>query len=167
MFINKILSMRIKYWLRKNKTTRSTTAYSNVVSVGVVFCILEETLLININSFIHKLQKDNKQVTVLAYLPNNMEQYNYPYNYFTPENISFWGRFKNSEATNFMHQSFDYLLHLDDKQSTVVRGILAQSNAKCRIGKYANTSNPYYELMINSQKKDYLQEMYNYISILN
>lgn len=165
--MNKFLSMRVKSWLRRNKTQRSTIAYHNAESIGVLFCIQDESLLPSIDSFINKLQNDNKNVTVLAYFPNKIEQYNYKYDCFTPQNISFWGSFRNDRVTKFVNQSFDYLFHLDDKSSTVIQGILAQSNAKCRIGKYTKASDQYYEFMINTEQKDYLQEMYNYTSILN
>jgi hypothetical protein len=159
--------MRTSSWLRRNKAARSTTAYNTAVSIGVIFCIEDETLLPQFDSFIHKLQQDNKKVTVLAYFPQKITFYTYKYDCFTPQNISFWGNFNTDEVNSFVKKPFDYLFHLDDKPSTVVNGILAQSKAKCRIGKYAESNDPYYELMINTEKKDYLNEMYNYTSILN
>ena len=159
--------MRVKSWLKSNKAQRSTIAYQDAESIGVLFCIQDEALLPSIDSFIHKLQNDNKKVTVLAYFPNKIEQYNHKYDCFTPQNISFWGSFNNDLITNFVNQSFDYLFHVDDNSSTVIHGILAQSNAKCRIGKYKKASDEYYEFMINTKQKDYLQEMYNYTSNLN
>ena len=159
--------MRINSWLKRNKVVRTTTSYHHAQSIGVIFCIEDEESLSNIDSFIHKLQNDNKRVTVLAYYPHKIEQYPYKYDCFTPQNISFWGNFNSDQVNNFMKQSFDYLFHLDEKPSTVVQGILAQSKAKCRIGKYAKASDPYYEFMINTHRKDYLQEMYDYTSILN
>ncbi len=165
--MNKFLSLRTKSWLKHNKTKRSTTAYNSAQSVGVVFSINGEASLSYIDSFIHKLENDNKKVTVLAYFPNKIELYNHKYDCFTPQNISFWGNFKTDKINKFVNQSFDYLFHLDDNPSTIVQGILAQSNAKCRIGMYADHNDPYYELMINTKQKNYLEEMYNYTSILN
>jgi len=165
--VNKFLSMRTGSWLRRNKAARSTTAYSRAETIGVIFCIEDEKLLTEYDSFIHKLRNDNKQVTVLAYFPKKIALYDYKYEFFTPQNISFWGNYNTDEVSNFVEQSFDYLFHLSDKPSAVVNGILAQSKAKCRIGKYAESHDPYYELMINTKQKDYLEEMYNYTSILN
>jgi hypothetical protein len=158
--------MRVKNWLKRNKTVRSTTAYNSAKSIGVVFCIKDKSLP-NFESFIHKLQNDNKQVTILAYFQDKKENYTHKYDCFTSENISFWGSYKDDQIINFVGQPFDYLFHLDDSQSTVIQGILAQSHAKCRIGKYSEQSNPFYELMINTDQEDYLQEMYNYTTILN
>lgn len=159
--------MRTSSWIKRNKTARSTTPYQKAESIGVIFCIEDEKLLSSIDSFIQKLQNDNKKVTVIAYYPHKIAQYSYKYDCFTPQNISFWGNFNNDKICDFVKQSFDYLFHLDDKQSSVIQGVLAQSKAKCRIGKYAESSDPYYEFMINTEQKDYLQEMYNYTSILN
>ncbi len=165
--MNKFLSLRTKSWLKRNKTLRNTIAYQTAQSVGVVFSIDNESSLPSIDLFIHKLQNDNKKVTVLAYYPNKIELYSHKYDCFTPQNISFWGNFKTDKVSEFVNESFDYLFHLDDKPSTIVQGILAQSHAKCRIGKYADASDPYYEFMINTKEKDYLQEMYEYTSMLN
>jgi hypothetical protein len=159
--------MRVKSWLRRNKTSRTTTAYTNAETIGVVFTIHDESLLPSYDSFINKLEQDNKKVTVLAYYPHKLEQYNHKYECFTPQNITFWGAYKKNEIASFVNQSFDYLFQLDDDPSCVIKGILAQSNAKCRIGKYANSNDDYYEFMINTQDKDSLEQMYNYTSILN
>ena len=165
--MNKFLSMRTSSWLKRNKTQRSTTAYHSALSIGVIFCIENEKSLQNIDSFINKLENDDKMVTVLAYYPYKIEQYNHEYDCFTPQNISFWGNYKTSKVDRFVKQPFDYLFHLDDKPSIVIQGVLAQSIAKCRIGKYDKSNSSYYEFMINTEEKDYLQEMYNYTSILN
>ena len=165
--MTKFLSMRTSSWLKRNKTERSTTSYHDALTVGVIFCIDEVNSLPKIDSFIEKLENDNKMVTVLAYYPNKLEQYKHQYDCFTPRNISFWGGFNTSKVDRFVKQPFDYLFHLDEKPSKIIQGILAQSNAKCRVGKYDSSNGYYYEFMINTEDKDYLQQMYDYTSILN
>lgn len=167
MFVSKFLSIRVKSWLRRNKTQRSTTAYTSAKRIGVIFCIDKSDITTPIEDFVHKLQNDNKEVDILAYFPHKREDYNHRYDCFTPQNISFWGNFNASEITKFIDQPFDYLYHIDKKPSTIIDGILAQSKAKCRIGVYEQDHAGYYELMVNANGNDHIQEMYNYTSILN
>lgn len=159
--------MRVKSWLKGNKGNRGTTKYSEAKNIGVIFCINESSDLSKINSFIRRIKEDNKEVNVLAYFPKKEEEYSYDYTHFTPKQISFWGNINADAVNKFTNQSFDYLFHLDENTPLVMKGILAQSKAKCRIGRYNEENAPFYELMINPEKNDYFTEIYNYTSILN
>jgi hypothetical protein len=86
------------------------------------------------------------------------------YSFFTLEQINFWGVLHSKEALQFANKPFDYLFHLDKETSPVFQHILAKTKAHCRIGKFRENENPFYEFMIDSKGsfKDLLDTIYKY-----
>lgn len=170
MFSNKFLSVKTRRWVRKNKSIRSTTNYQKTQSIGIVFSIDDRKKHDVIKSFIKRLEVDGKEVEVLAFLPNNKENHEFLYDFFTVKDISFWGNYNTKKVQAFTNKTFDYLLHVDFDDLDVINGVLALSKAKCRIGGAKVEQSKFYEMIITTPNKEIqslVDEMYNYISILN
>lgn len=144
------LRYNTKNQLKKNKTLRSSTTFKKATKVGVFFTIEDRAKHDAVKEFIKKLELDGKTVTVLAFLPEKKENFEFLFNYFTLKDISFWGSLLSNDALNFSNTPFDFLYCLDEAASPMVLNVLARSKAKCRIGKYAPGCEPFYELMIES-----------------
>jgi hypothetical protein len=126
-------------------------------------------------SKIKMLQKDfeqlGKQVEVLSFLPKGATNYEFLFNIFTLQDISFTGKFRNEDVNKFAATRFDYLLVFDSSLSPIMRNIVARSNAHCRMGCYFEDSEKLFEFMIsqNEQRNSLhlINEITKYLKGLN
>lgn len=101
---------------------------------------------------------------MLEYLPKQKDNYEFMFDFFTVNDLSFWGKVESPDADKFIDTPFDYLFCIDNDTNPLVLHVLARSKARCRIGKYAEKCNPYFELMIeqNGSIKNLIESMYKY-----
>ena len=145
------LRYNTKSQLKKNKTLRSSTAFKKAMSAGILFTIEDRAKHDAVKDFVKKLELEGKSVTVLAFLPEKKENFEFLYNYFTLKDISFWGNLLSTDALQFSNTPFDFLYCLDEMPNAMVLNVLARSKARCRIGNYQEGDETYYELMIENK----------------
>jgi hypothetical protein len=164
----RFLKYRTKSYLRRNKTERSNQAYQKAVSVGVIFTVQDGQKHDHIKEFIRKLEHDGKKVKALAYLPQDQENYEFMFDFFTAREISFWGNIEATSAVDFANTPFDFLIYLDSTLNPLILNIIAKSKAKCRVGKFWEEAEPYFEMMIESygNPKLLIDQLYQYTSAL-
>lgn len=159
-----LLAMRTRAQLKKNKTKRVSLPFTEARHVGIIYTVEDRKKHDEIKDFIHQLERDGKKVQVLCFLPENKDNYEFLFDFFTVKDISFWGNITAANAIKFYSEPFDYLYYLDTIPNPIVENILARSKAKCRIGKHFENGQSYFELMINSLSgQKYLYDgMYKY-----
>jgi hypothetical protein len=164
----KLLKLKTKSYL-KNKTLRSNLPYSQGVNVGIIFTAEYRQKHDLIKEFIKRLEKDGKKVSVISFLPKKNENYEFLFDFFSDEDVSFWGHINSTSVTNFTETPFDFLFCLDTKPNPLVLSVVARSKAKCCIGKHTEANRPYFELMIASEDdtSNLLESMYKYTRLLN
>lgn len=164
MFKNKFLHYRTHSALKKNDSLRMSLPYQQAQSVGILFSVEDKPKHDAIKEFIKKLQLDGKKVMVLEYLPKQKDNYEFMFDFFTVKDLTFWGKIESPDADKFMDTPFDYLYCVDNDTNPLILHVLARSKARCRIGKYAEKCNPYFELMIeqNGSVKNLIESMYKY-----
>ena len=170
MLRTKILLFRANAMAKKNKAARSTLKYQNAKRIGIIFSIEDKPKDEIIKGFTQQLETDGKQVSVLSYLPKKRENHEFSFNFFTKNDLSFWGYFTSPEVLSFAKENFDYLLYIDHEPNPIFEGVLAMSHAKCRIGKFQENRDRFFEMMITTQNgkdiKGLIDEMYRYIKVL-
>jgi hypothetical protein len=156
--------MRTRSALRKNQSLRSSIPYKQTKSVGIVFSVEDKQIRQDVKEFIRTLELDGKQVKVLEFLPNKKENYEILFDFFSIEDLTFWGNINSEHANNFSKTSFDLLFYVDLNSNPLVLDLLARSKAHCRIGRYCKEESPYFELMIKQvgTPKGLMETMYKY-----
>jgi hypothetical protein len=164
----KFLKGRTSRQLRKNKTPRTSIPYKKAQTIGIIFTIEDRQKHDQVKEFIHKLEQDGKKVKVIAFLPAKRENHEFLFDFFTAKDVSFWGKITSHHALKFTEESFDYLCCLDTDPNPLLLYVLARSRAKCRVGRYWVTGEPYFELMINSVKNTHslIEGIYKYATQL-
>ena len=164
----KFLKYKTKAYLRNNKTLRSSEAYKAAASIGVIFTVEDRQKHDQIKNLIRKIEHDGKKVMALAYLPPNQENYEFLFDFFTYREISFWGNITATSAVKFAEAPFDFLLYLDTTPNELILNLIAKSKAKCRIGKFWQEGEPYFEMMIESNggTKALIDDLYKYTTAL-
>ncbi|MEQ8303408.1 MAG: hypothetical protein RIB47_08460 [Cyclobacteriaceae bacterium] len=164
MFKSQFLQLRTNSELKKNKSIRGSVPYKYATQVGILFSVEDKAKHDAVKEFIKILEADGKKVKVLEFLPNKKENYEFMFDFFTIKDLSFWGKIDSQDASKFSEVPFDYLFCLDTESNPLVQHLLARSKAKCRIGRYAEKDQSFYELMIeqNGTARGLIDSMYKY-----
>ena len=160
--------MRTESALKKNKTVRASMPYQQAMNIGLIFTVEDKEKHQDIKDFITRLQQDGKSVKVLEFLPEKRENYEFKFDFFTIEELSFWGNINSEAANTFANEAFDYLFYIDRTSNPLILHLLARSKAHCRVGKFNDAERQYFELMIeqNGSNRDLINNMYNYTTKL-
>jgi hypothetical protein len=164
MFKMKFLKMRTESALKKNKSLRASISYQQAKNVGIIFSVEDKQKHVDVKEFIRLLEQDGKKVHVLEYLPLKKENYEFMFDFFTIEDLNFWGNLNSDKAIHFSENPFDYLFCIDKESNPLVLNLMARSKARCRVGRYHETESPYFEMMIeqNGTTKGLIETMYKY-----
>lgn len=147
----RFLKYKTQSYLKKNQTQRLNEAYDKAVSFGLIFTVEDRKKHDQIKNLIRTLELDRKEVKALAFLPPHQENYEFLFDFFTYREVSFWGNITAPSAQDFIRTPFDFLLYLDVDQNELILNLVAQSKAKCRIGKFWQEGQSFFEMMIESR----------------
>lgn len=158
------LKLKTNGYLRKNHSLRTSLPYKQAMNIGVMFSVEDKTKHDEIKDFVKKLELDGKQVKVMSYLPKNKDNYEFMFDFFTDKDLSFWGTITSSVATHFSDTPFDFLYYLDTTPNPMILNLIARSKARCRVGKFWEKGQPFFEMMIESKEgiKSLIETMYKY-----
>lgn len=147
---------------------RGSMPYKQAQKVGIIFSVEDKAKHDQIKEFVKRLEHDGKQVTVISFLPKKKENYEFLFDFFTDKDLTFWGNNTSHTATKFSETIFDYLFYIDNEPNPLIINLLAKSKAKCRVGKYVDDIEPFFELMIESKEgtKGLIDGMYKYTTLL-
>ncbi|MBI1768197.1 MAG: hypothetical protein HYR67_07465 [Bacteroidetes bacterium] len=158
------LRMRTRKALKKNNALRTSLPYQQAHNVGVLFTVEDKQKHLDVKEFIHLLEQDGKKVQVLEYLPLRKENYEFKFDFFTIKDLTFWGNINSTQAQKFLETPFDYLFYIDKEPNPLALYLLAASKAHCRVGRFVDKDEPFFEMMIgqNGTTKGLIETMYKY-----
>ena len=90
--------------------------------------------------------------------------------FFTIYDLNYHAFPKKAVVKNFISERFDILLDLTEIKNIPLRFILHMSNSPFKVGSFSQEKKPYYDLMIETDPKDYFQyvkHVINYLKIFN
>lgn len=154
--------------LRKNRSERTCLPYAEAQKIGIIFTVEDKQKHNNIKELVKRLEKDGKKVTVLCFLPEDKQNYEFLFDFFTAKEFNMWGNVNSPAAIKFTGINFDYLFYLDTDPNPLILNLLARCQAKCRLGKFWETGKPFFELMIESDgdTKELMDSLYKYTILL-
>ncbi|MCU0420385.1 MAG: hypothetical protein MUC38_12105 [Cyclobacteriaceae bacterium] len=151
MFRQTFLRWRTESALTKNKNRRASIPYRHAQAVGIIFSVEDKAKHEEIKHFVKQLEQDGKRVSVLEFLPRKKENYEFLFDFFTLQDLSFWGNLESQSAQKFASLPFDYLYYVDHEHNPLILHLLAKSQAHCRIGSHQPESTAFFELMIEQK----------------
>lgn len=142
-----------KALIAQKNVRRQTLNYDETSFIGVLIKTEDPSMTQAIQTFLQRLAKDRKKVTVIVYqgAAENTVDFQFQHYLFTEKEIDNWGNIRSETIENFIHQSFDYLYCISKEEEPVFQYILAKSHAKCRIGKYNPKNEAFFEMMIDQK----------------
>lgn len=161
-----LLPLRTRLALKLNNAIRVSESYLGCKKIGVLYTYESKKDLKLANALMDKLEREGKEVTVVAFIPelNKQEEYGFPH--FGVNDMNVLGDWNKSEVVDFCKEPFDYLLHLDMNTNKVVENILARSKSKCRVGRFEEGKSEFYELMIDhkeAKSQVFIDQIHHYI----
>ena len=164
----KLLKARTDWELKKNKASRSTVPFQQALNVGVIFTVEDKQKHESVKEFIKKLERDGKKVQVIEFLPEDRENYEFKFDFFSEKDLSFWGKITAENALRFSEKPFDFLFYVDINPNPFILYLLARGKARCRVGRSWPQGRPYFEFMIESinSNQSLMEGIYKYTTQL-
>lgn len=164
----KLLKVRTDWVLKKNKATRNSIPYKQALNVGVIFTVEDKQKHDAVKDFIKKLEHDGKKVHVIEFLPENKDNFEFKFDFFSEKDLSFWGNITADNAIRFSDTPFDFLFYIDIAPNPLILYLLARGKARCRVGRSWENVHPYFEFMIESinSNQSLIDGMYKYTTQL-
>ena len=110
-----------------------------------------------------------KKVDILCFIDKKEIPYG-KHPSFRIEQLSNWGKINSEEVEKFLETPYDYLIHLDFEMNEIIKNLLTNTKAKCRVGFHADSASSYYELMIGMNKSagttNFAQQIVKYIKAI-
>lgn len=167
---NKLLPYKTRALIRKAAKSRRSMNYKDARHIGILFSMQSQEEFESIRAFEKKLQKDGKKVSVLCYLHEKVENFNFHYDIFNGKDFSLWGKIQAANVQAFISQPFDILICLESSPNFYIEYLMAASQAHFRIGPHASEKEDLYELMIRqpegAELNELLKQIYHYTNEL-
>lgn len=162
---------------RQVKRTLSNKSFNNAKRIGLVAYIHDEEHLKRVEDFLHHLQRKNKEVNLLAFVPQKeVPHYCMPklsVDYVPKKNINWYGIPHGKSIRDFQNRDFDVLIDLCLEHRKEVLYIAATSAASMRVGLFEEGLVRFYDFMISSTSDNrnnidkYISEVEKYLYQIN
>lgn len=150
---HKLLARRAKAMASRLQVPRHTINYKEAKRIGILFQTTKQQSTEWFQNLKDRFKKDGKEVELLGFVPkapqNDLEE-----DFFTSKDISISGKIASDKVREFVNKEFDYLYCISEENSAVFDSILAESRAKCRVGRYSQRKDMLYEMMIHIKPED-------------
>lgn len=153
---------------KENYRLRKSADYASANQLGIVFHNNEQSKIDAADKLSTLLRMDGKRVKLIAYEPKTAIKH-LPYETFTKKNFDFWGKMSGKHLLDFVNTDFDFLICLDEHPNQYILSLLANSKAKCRIGRFSEDNQPTFEMLIEDKKQNginWIDRLYQYIKKL-
>jgi hypothetical protein len=164
----KLLKVRTDWALKSNRTSRGNVPYKQALNVGVIFTVEDKQKHDAVKEFIKKLELDGKKVQVIEFLPEDKDNYEFKFDFFSEKDLSFWGKITANNAIRFSDAPFDFVFYVDISPNPLILYLLARGKARCRVGRSWIEARSYFEFMIESinSNQSLIEGMYKYTTQL-
>lgn len=150
------------------KAKRQITNLADARTIGIIYDSTNPDNDIIITRFAENLRKQGKQVEILGFVDDKKIDHKADIQVFNNTKLS-WTRVPNDTRVDaFNAKDFDLLLACFTGTNFPLEYVVATSNAKWRVGPYAEGKTAYYEMMINLGGKTelayLLEQMVNFLN---
>lgn len=150
---------------KRKKGTIKLVPFDKAELVGILYTWSDSQKEEVLTSLIEKIGTE-KKVEVLCFNPTkNPIISQHPT--FDESVVTNFGKLNSEDVHRFIKAPFDYLFHLDFESNELLKNILIQTNAKCRIGVHDEEHTSFYELMIGINKSsgisNFADQMIKYV----
>lgn len=159
--------------LKNSESGHGAVNFSQAKKIGVLFISGNKPPTV-ISNFAKALEKENKEVTLLGFLPkavkNKQPHPDFPF--FTKSDLNFFLQPKKPEAVDFQNRDFDILINAYEEDALPLEFISSLSKARFRIGPYKDQKTHYCDFMLHTEKnqsnlQQTLEQLLHYLKKIN
>jgi hypothetical protein len=147
------LGIGFKRAIRRNKTKRYSSSYSNAKNILVYFTSEGNLKFAQVKRIQNKMEREGKKVKFLFLLLNEEDKPDVHIDdgmeRLEMNDFSFFGNIQKPSVRNLLNEDFDYMIHADMETNIYSDLIMAKCNAKCRIGRYFKDHDDRYDMMVS------------------
>lgn len=162
-----LIKIKTALALKKNDTERVSDAYKEAKKIGLILTFDETRPSAKVNDLVQKLEADQKQVSTMTFVPVAAKVPEPDFAFFNEKDLNTKGNWSKDVVRQFLTEPFDFIVSLDWNQNKYTQNILAGTKAKCRVGRYEEGKDQYFEMMINpndDKYASYLEQVYHYLT---
>ena len=151
------------------------TNLKDAKKIGVLYTLDDVPEYEAVSEFVSSLQHDHKEVKALGFVKNkNLVSRFLPklsYDFFSNKDINWFFKPLNSKVKDFIEKEFDILIDLSMNDSLPLKFISGLSMAHCRVGRFSETNQMCYDIMIDLSKpialNEYIVQIIHYLTVIN
>lgn len=164
----KLLGLLNRPGKRNKKSIPPIIPFDEAKKLGIIYTWDGQKKEKEVEDFIQLIIED-KTVDVLCYNPTK-EVIDTQHSTVSLNDLTALGKLNSEIAREFTNKSFDFIFHFDFELNDIIRSILVQTNARCRVGHHSADDSAYYELMIGINKSvgmsNFGEQMIKYVKAI-
>lgn len=168
MFRKLGLSIRFKKAIKKADKNHSAVSYTEAKNFGILVKDFSKNRDA-VQQLVDQLQKEGKVVQVLNFESGDMPGSSEDILNFTKKDIDWKGKIKSDECNKFLNSKFDFLFSLHTSSFLPIEKIIANANARCKVGHFNYEKQELFDIMINNTSEDINKsslEMLNFTKLI-
>ncbi|MFC2101376.1 DUF6913 domain-containing protein [Bacteroidota bacterium] len=166
------------YLLRKQLRTvyrnRSMVNLAHAKRIGILYSLISPSDYKDVESFVMLLQKEHKEVKALGYVQDKemVSQFlpKLSYDFFSQQELNWYHKPMNTRVNDFISTEYDLLIDLTREDDLPLKFIAGLSRARCKVGKFSEKNNSYYDLMIKADPSisvsEFIKQIQHYLTII-
>lgn len=146
---------------RNSRTTRRSVSFREAKKIGVLVNLSDPGERGMLNEAIRVFKKYQKDVIVLGFYAEPPQEEETRFLTYQIHDFGLVGQVKSKQVERFIGMDFDFLYCLTRSQHPAIERVLISSHAKCRIGPRLENNEPLFEMMIQLEKGQNMNELFN------
>jgi len=168
-------ALKKELFARPRKSVSHKFNFDRIKTVGMLFDASNPEDFELVKRYVVYLREHAKKVKVMGYFSAkqipSLTYSKLEYDFFSSKEINWLGKPTTPIIDNFINEEYDLLIDLNIHDHFPLKYITALSQAKFKVGKYKETDEPIYDMMIDADNtqtlKYFLRQVDTYIVMLN
>lgn len=158
---------------KKHKTVKRNLQYHNLEtahSINLLFYLTDENYFKKVKEYFDKFNTEGKEINALGLVKNredigNKYLFRKGLDFFTQDDISFFGKINNSAISEFIEKKSDILINLTLEENFFVEHIFAMSKSGFKVSGLKNCEHADFTIDIskNLNIDFFIQQIDNYL----
>lgn len=157
--------------LKEHQVTHEVVNLHQAKEVGILFDATNEQNVIWVRRLMEDLEKSKKKVSILGFINSSHANEQTAYPCFSRKETNWYMQPVHFMPNDFSEKKFDILINAFIQPTETLEYISTFSNARFRVGCFADDKTHCYDLMINLKDTDtlpeFIQKALHYLQIIN
>ncbi|TSA28112.1 MAG: hypothetical protein D4R67_04550 [Bacteroidetes bacterium] len=153
---------------------RSMMNLTSAKSIGILYPLFAIPDYRQVESFVSELQHQHKEVKALGYVQykemGNRFLPKLSYDFFSQQQLNWYCKPVNNKVRDFIAQEYDLLIDLTIEENLPLKFVAGLSRARCKVGRFSEENEPYYDLMIKidpvERLSGFISQVKHYLTII-